>query len=391
MKRRKIVYISEPVLTDCDIPLIQELSKDADVDYFLTITNSSRQRTLVDLNLKEKGDIYIGTSFPELKTLGKWLDLNHVYIVNKPVDHFWEWMNFKVAWKGMRLLKKRNYDIIHLTWPLRYCSFPLYLLRKKMVITMHDPIPHSSQMSVKNRFHRYCCIRLTPDFILLNKTQKPLFMKKYGVSESRVHLSRLSIYTHLRESASAPALCSSPYILYIGRIHSHKGIEFFCEAMEPITSDISDMHAVIAGQGQFYFNISKYEQKPNYMFLNRYIANEELVSLISNSIAVVCPYIDATQSGVIMSAFALNKPVIATNVGALPEMVEEGRHGFLVPPKDSKALEQAIRRIIQPGIARQMSENIAYDYSAGSYSWLSIASGIQEIYETIIKKREKQS
>ena len=291
----------------------------------------------------------------------------------------------------MRLLKKRNYDIIHLTWPLRYSSFALYLLRKKMVITMHDPIPHSSHMSLKNRFHRYCCIRLTPDFILLNKTQKPLFMKTYGVSESRVHMSRLSIYTHLRESASAPALCSSPYILYVGRIHSHKGIEYLCEAMQPVTSDTPDMHLVIAGQGQFYFDTSKYEQMPNYTFLNRYITNEELVSLISNSIAVVCPYIDATQSGVIMSAFALNKPVIATRVGALPEMVEEGRHGFLVPPKDSKALELAIRNIIQPGIAQQMSENIAYDYSAGNRSWQSIASGVQEIYETIIKKREKQS
>ena len=203
-------------------------------------------------------------------------------------------------------------------------------------------------------------------------------------------MSRLSIYTHLQESASAPALCSHPYILYIGRIHSHKGIEYFCEAMETITSDMPDVHAVIAGNGSFYFDISKYKKMSNYMFLNRYISNEELVSLISNSIAVVCPYIDATQSGVIMSAFALNKPVVATNVGALHEMVEDGRHGFLVPPKDSKALESAIRQIMQPGIAQQMSANIERDYSSGIYSWHTIASEILDIYETIIKKRGKQ-
>jgi glycosyltransferase involved in cell wall biosynthesis len=124
------------------------------------------------------------------------------------------------------------------------------------------------------------------------------------------------------------------------------------------------------------------------MFINRYIANEELVSLLSNSITVVCPYIDATQSGVIMSAYALNKPVIATNVGGLPEMVDDGRYGFLVPPKDSQALERAIRQMIQPGVARQMSENIANDYSAGSRAWHSIASEMQEIYNTIINKRK---
>ena len=388
--RRKIAYISETSLTDCDIPLLHELSKDATVDYYLIITNSSTQGTLVDITLKEKGDINCGTEYPGLKTLEKWIDLHHVYIVNVPVYHYWEWINFKVAWKWMQLLKKQNYDIIHLTWPLRYCYFALYLLRKKMVITMHDPIPHSSQMTIKNRFHRYWCIRLTPDFILLNKTQKPLFIKEYGISESRIHMSRLSIYTHLQESASAPALCSHPYILYIGRIHSHKGIEYFCEAMETITSDMPDVHAVIAGNGSFYFDISKYKKMSNYMFLNRYISNEELVSLISNSIAVVCPYIDATQSGVIMSAFALNKPVVATNVGALHEMVEDGRHGFLVPPKDSKALESAIRQIMQPGIAQQMSANIERDYSSGIYSWHTIASEILDIYETIIKKRGKQ-
>ena len=387
MAKRKIAYISETSLTDCDIPLLHELSKNATVDYYLTITRNSTQGPLVDLTIKENGGIYSGSEFPELRNLGKWIDLNHVYIVNKPVNHYWEWINFKVAWKWMRLLKEQNYDIIHLTWPLRYCSFALYLLRKKMVITMHDPIPHSSQMSIKNRFHRYWCIRLTPDFILLNKTQKSLFIKKYGVNESRVHLSRLSIYTHLRESTAASTLCKMPYMLYVGSIHSHKGIEYFCEAMKTITNDIPDIHAVIAGKGNFYFDISEYEKMPNYMFINRYITNEELVSLISNCIAVVCPYIDATQSGVIMSAFALNKPVIATNVGALPEMMEDGRHGFLVPPKDCKALEQAIRKIIQPNIAQQMSENIAHDYSAGEYSWHSIASEILETYETIINKR----
>lgn len=387
MKERKIAYISEIIFDDSDIPLLRELSKDVDVDYYLIVTNSSRKGTMLEVTLKKEEGIFCATAYPELRVLEKWINLNHVYVVNKPVIHNWEWINFKVAWKWMRMLKKQNYDIIHLTWPLCYNSFALYLLRKKMVITMHDPIPHSSQTSIKNRFHRYWCIRLTPDFILLNKTQKPLFLKEYGMDESRVHLSKLSIYNHFKELTPAPPLCNFNYMLYIGNIQSHKGIEYFCEAMELLTNDMTDMHAVIAGKGHFYFDTSKYEQNPNFMFINRYITNEELVSLISNSIAVVCPYVDATQSGVIMTAFALNKPVIATKVGALPEMVEDGRHGFLVPPKDSKALEQTIRQIIQPGIARQMSENIAYDYSAGSCSWQSIASGTREIYETIIKKR----
>jgi glycosyltransferase involved in cell wall biosynthesis len=384
MKQRKIAYISYTFLADCDIPLLHELSKETWVDYYLLVTYTFRQGTLIDLTLKEKGGIYSGTAYPELNMLGRWIDLSHVYIVNIPADHNWQWVNFRVSWQLMRHLKKKNYDLIHLTWPLSYNNFSLYLLHKKMVITMHDPLPHSSQTTLRNRFQRYWCMRLTPHFILLNKTQREQFIKTYAIDESVVHQSQLSIYTHLRQSAVAPPLCSPPYILFVGSIMPHKGVEYLCEAMAPITADMPDMHVVIAGKGHLYFDTSNYESNPSYLFVNRYITNEELVSLITNSRAVVCPYIDATQSGVIMSAFALSKPVIATNVGALPEMIEDGRHGYLVAPKDSKALEEAIRRIIQPGIAEEMSANIATDYSQGARSWHAIARGMLEIYSYII-------
>ena len=58
----------------------------------------------------------------------------------------------------------------------------------------------------------------------------------------------------------------------------------------------------------------------------------------------------------------------------------------MVPPKDSKALEKAIRRIIQPGIAKEMSANIALDYSQGNRSWHAIAREMLEIYSSIIER-----
>ena len=384
----KIAYISITALSDCDLPLIHELSKGFDIDYYLITTNRSRQGTIINIQLKEDGGIFDGTQYPELETLQNWIDLRHIYIVNKPVNHDWEWLNFKVSWEWKRLLKSKDYDIIHITWPLRYCSFPLYFLHKKMVLTMHDPIPHSSHQTIENKIHRWCCMHFTPNFILLNKTQKHDFMRKYDIDESRIYISKLSIYTHLRHTNPAPSLCNNRYILYIGSILPHKGIEYLCEAMRPIISERKDINLIIAGKGQFYFDKSKYECNSNYSFINRFITNEELASLISNSIAVVCPYIDATQSGVIMSAFALNKPVIATKVGALAEMMEDGRHGYLVPPRDIAALTKAIQNIIQPGITQMMSKNIEKDYSSGGkLSWEEIAIEMTEIYKQIINKR----
>ena len=386
-KKLKIAYLSVTQLADSDLPLIHELSKKADVDYYLQVTTPTSQGTVINIRLKNEGGIFLGTQYKELEFLGRWINLSHVYIVNKPVNHDWELLNFRVSWKWMKFLKQSHYDVIHLTWPLRYCSFPLYFLRSKMILTMHDPIPHSSHQTIENRFPRWCSIHLTPNFILLNKTQKGDFIKKYSVDESRIYLSKLSIYTHLKHTIPAPPLIDSPYILYVGSILPHKGIEYLCEAMLPITKGNKEIHVVIAGKGKFYFDKSQYEKNPNFIFINRFITNEELVSLISNCIAVVCPYIDATQSGVIMSAFALNKPVIATKVGALQEMVVNERHGFLVQPKDPKELENAIRKIIQPEIGKQMSDFIQKDYSSGEHSWQRISAKVFDIYNAILQKK----
>ena len=386
-KNLKIAYISVTALTDSDLPLIHELSKKADVDYYLLVTTPRSQGTIINIRLKKEGGIFLGTQYKELEFLGRWINLSHVYIVNKPVNHDWELLNFRVSWKWMKFLKQSHYDVIHLTWPLRYCSFPLYFLRSKMILTMHDPIPHSSHQTIENRFHRWCSIHLTPNIILLNKTQKDDFIKKYSIDESRVYLSELSIYTHLKHTIPAPPLIDNPYILYVGSILPHKGIEYLCEAMLPIAKEKKEIHVVIAGKGKFYFDKSQYEKNPNFIFINRFITNEELVSLISNCIAVVCPYTDATQSGVIMSAFALNKPVIATKVGALQEMVVNERHGFLVQPKDTKELENAIRKIIHPEIGKQMSDFIQKDYSSGEHSWQKISAKVLDIYNAILQKK----
>ena len=83
-KQLKIAYISITALTDSDLPLIHELSKVACVDYYMICTNLLRQGTVVDLNLKNEGGIFPGTHYPELTELGKWFDLNHVFVVNKP-------------------------------------------------------------------------------------------------------------------------------------------------------------------------------------------------------------------------------------------------------------------------------------------------------------------
>jgi glycosyltransferase involved in cell wall biosynthesis len=79
---------------------------------------------------------------------------------------------------------------------------------------------------------------------------------------------------------------------------------------------------------------------------NTFIADNDCAAFFRQASVVVLPYVEATQSGVIPMAYAAARPVVATTVGGLPEMVDEGETGYLVPPRDEVALAKSIVRVL---------------------------------------------
>ncbi len=86
---------------------------------------------------------------------------------------------------------------------------------------------------------------------------------------------------------------------------------------------------------------------------------------------VVQPYVTATQSGISQIAFAFGKPVVATAVGGLPDIIDDGETGFLVPPEDSKAIAAAVERFFSESMAEPMRDAIMA--SRERFSWSSMA------------------
>jgi glycosyltransferase involved in cell wall biosynthesis len=76
--------------------------------------------------------------------------------------------------------------------------------------------------------------------------------------------------------------------------------------------------------------------------VDQYISNEEVGWYFNQADVVVLPYLHATQSGVIPIAYHFRKPVIATNVGGLPDVIFDGETGFLVPPDNPTQLANKI-------------------------------------------------
>ena len=152
--------------------------------------------------------------------------------------------------------------------------------------------------------------------------------------------------------------------------------------MKLIHKQYPTLQVIIAGSGKIYFDTSEYEKLDYVEIRNRFIELDELADLIRGALFTVCPYTDATQSGVVYSSFALSTPVIATRVGGLPEMIDDGNTGIIVPPKDVPALASAIRLLIDnPDILNKMSNNISVSAKLGKGSWSIIADEYLKIYK----------
>ncbi len=194
-------------------------------------------------------------------------------------------------------------------------------------------------------------------FILLSEQSIITFKKSHSQFSKKIELLPLGAHLPDVESTIPVELESQinqPYILFFGRIDKYKGIANLLKAYSNVSQKA--LHLIIAGNGEF----TKDEQKAisrcnNLTVIKRYIKDGEMRWLIENSTAVVLPYIEATQSGVIPLAYFLGKPVIVSNIPGLTQFVINKKTGFICD--DDQDLEKALitmnveqAKIMEPSI-----------------------------------------
>ncbi len=219
--------------------------------------------------------------------------------------------------------------------------------------------------------------------VILNKSQLKSFCVENSIQQDRVLVNSLGPYNSIKCYADISICERNNNALFFGGITRYKGLEYLCEAMTKVHKIIPDAQLTIAGSKPFYFDISPYQSLPYFHIQNRFISVSEIAKFIMESSVVVCAYTDATQSGVIWTSFALNKPVIASNINTLREVVKNGYNGLLVSPKNVEELANAIVSILRNSDMRsKMSQNINYENNFGEYSWSKIVDKYITFYKS---------
>ncbi len=147
---------------------------------------------------------------------------------------------------------------------------------------------------------------------------------------------------------------SENYILYFGRLSKEKGPVVLLKAMQKV----KNIKLKLAGTGPQEKELKDYVQKnnmDNVEFLG-YLKGEKLKEAILNSLFVIMPSVFYETFGLtVLESYTYGKSVIASNIGALPELVQEGKTGLLFESGNSDNLAQKINKMLQ---SREKIENM---------------------------------
>jgi glycosyltransferase involved in cell wall biosynthesis len=374
-------------MMETSIPLAKHLSlAGIDVDLYSLLPYESQNTYVYDF-IEDKQPIGFVKTENQRKAMGKKL-CDYLMDINTKI-FIWPTKRFQRLflvdlYYGYLLAKrinKQDYDITHIIhaskrfWVFLY----IFLKKNKIVQTLHEVTPREAKSSFLDSLKLKLLISDSIPIIFHSNTSKERFIAlKRNISKKEISNENLTMirfglfetYQCFKNESVNRNKNGKMNILTFGRITPSKGINFLVEAVKIIKNKYP-IHLVIAGNGEPYFDFSGIK---SYEFINRFISNEEIVSMIETSDVIVLPYVSASQSGVPMTAFAFNKPIIASNIAGFKEVIDHMETGLLVDNLNTQSLASSIEILAKNKELRAaMSRNIEKKYREGEFSWESIA------------------
>lgn len=173
-------------------------------------------------------------------------------------------------------------------------------------------------------------------------------------------------------------------LLFFGFVREYKGLKYIIQALPLILNKIENIKLMIVGdfgdEKDKYMKLIKDLNVKDYIKIyDNYIPDKEVEKYFMASDVVVLPYESATQSGIVQIAYGFEKPVIATNVGGLPDVVENGKTGYIVEAKNYTLLAEAVIRYFDENNEVDFKKNI--ESVAYKYSWDRMVEHVEKLFQ----------
>lgn len=366
---------------------------------FHTVRLANRERFEVDL-ISGPTCGKEGSLEPEIRDAG--IAIHREPALVRPVSPI---RDFQAMFHLRDLFRERGYDIVHTHTSKAGYIGRVAARRAGTPIIVHTP--HG------NIFHGYFPLGLTRFFVRLERraaiwTDRIIELTERGIEESLDHgIGRRHQYRSIfsgidlqpyaaaraRRDATRHALGIQPgdvLVGAVGRLEPVKGFTYFIAAARDLAERVPNGRFIVAGQGSLDDALRKQANGLGDRF--RFLGlRDDIPDLMAAMDLLVVPSLNEGMGRVILEAAAAATPVVASDVGGIPEVVADDETGVLVPAQSPEALAEAIERLAaEPERLVRMGEAARRNVDP-AFGIEKMVMRIEALYEELLKEKQRDT
>jgi glycosyltransferase involved in cell wall biosynthesis len=315
----------------------------------------------------------------DLEVHNKTLNYVGFKLRNKLVNYLCNWF--------FLIVNAKSYNVIHIQWLpfLKHSVLDLwgiYVLKNRnrnIFYTVHNLYPHDeTKEKTKRRFNKLYDM-LENIVVHTNTTTENL--RKLGYNRNIIEIKHGLFYKGLNKKNGS----ISNKMVMLGRICEYKGYEEALRALKVLIDEGANFSLHIEGAGSFNYVlkleslIKELNIEDRVILKYGYIDTSRLIELYCEAFVALMPYKEIDQSGVVFTAFGLNIPVVANNVGGLKDIVQDKVNGRLVEQGNLREFVESIKWVYnnQTDLKNELLKN---EYS---HLWQQSADILSKYYNKI--------
>lgn len=291
-------------------------------------------------------------------------------------------------------IKKIHPDLVIMQWWHPYFA-PCYFIlesalgrKTQKMFICHNVFPH--ERFLMDKFLAKLVLKKGDSFIVHSKSdgQDLVSIKPDARFEQNPHptYNAFKIRNITKEQARQELYKSSgeKILLFFGFVREYKGLKHLLYAMPLIKGKVENIKLMVVGSfgddKEDYMQIIKNNQIEDCVeVIDSYTPDNEVEKYFAACDLVVLPYESATQSGIVQIAYGFEKPVIVTDVGGLPDVVTDGKTGYVVEPKNHCKLAEAVEQYFMENKEEEFVKNVREE--TYRFDWERMVEKIEALYE----------